>query len=347
MVHHRYKLRKATAFKKGHRYYKTDLNAIRNKYQVDKREVHYKRLNISDYERTTERQEDSAEKPPTDVRLLRPAKGHLTSLEKAQVGFVESEMDTYRLFHLKSLDQMYSESYREHYRRSPKCGGDLHIDIENEKSWGLGWKEQLKCSTCAYKSKMYKLYKSIETGKPGPNPADLNYLVHVGLSHGATSSSGLCKVFLSMNMPSPFPQSMQRSANQVGQLLIKENQANMKQIRELLKNINVWRGHKPDAPISIAMDGTYNNRLGSKKGTSPMQPATQTVHITNEEVTQKKYIINVVVKNKLCKTGRLHNAKTPEKVICPNHPGKCTANISLETVIGEYAFCCHAKHSSH
>ena len=31
----------------------------------------------------------------------------------------------------------------------------------------------------------------------------------------------------------------------------------MKQIRELLKNINVWRGHKPDAPISNAMVGTY------------------------------------------------------------------------------------------
>ena len=50
----------------------------------------------------------------------------------------------------------------------------------------------------------------------------------------------------------------------------------------------------------------------------PMQPATQTVNITNEEVTQKKYIINVVVKNKLWKTGRLHNAKTPEKVTRPN-----------------------------
>ena len=35
------------------------------------------------------------------------------------------------------------------------------------------------------------------------------------------------------------------------------------------------------------MDGTYNNRLGSKNGTSPMQPAKQTVHITNEEVTPK------------------------------------------------------------
>ena len=79
----------------------------------------------------------------------------------------------------------------------------------------------------------------------------------------------------------------------------------------------------------------------------PMQPVTQTVNITNEEVTQKKYIINVVVKNKLCKTGRLHNAKTPEKVTCQNHPGKCTANISLETVIGEHAFCCHVKHSNH
>ena len=33
---------------------------------------------------------------------------------------------------------------------------------------------------------MYKLDKSIETGKPGPNPAYLTYLVHEGLSHGAT-----------------------------------------------------------------------------------------------------------------------------------------------------------------
>ena len=91
------------------------------------------RHNISDCERATERQKDSAEKHPTDVRLLRPAKGNLTSVEKAQVGSVASEMDTYRLFHLKSLHQMYSESYRELYKRSPKCGGDLHIDIENEK----------------------------------------------------------------------------------------------------------------------------------------------------------------------------------------------------------------------
>ena len=69
------------------------------------------------------------------------ATGNLTSLEKAQVGSVASEMETYRLVHLKSLDQMYSVSYREHYKRSPKCGGDFHIDIENEQRWGLGWKE--------------------------------------------------------------------------------------------------------------------------------------------------------------------------------------------------------------
>ena len=46
-------------------------------------------------------------------------------------------------------------------------------------------------------------------------------------------------------------------------------------------------------------------------------------------------------------TGSFHNAKTPEKSTYPNHPGKCTANISLETVIGEHAFCCHVKHSNH
>ena len=195
-----------------------------------------------------------------------------------------------------------------------KSWGDLHIDIENEQSWGLGWKGQHKCRMCAYKSKLYKLYKAIETGKPGPNPADLNYLVHVGLSHGATSSSGLCKVFLSMNMPSPFQQSMQRSANQVGQFLIKENQANMKQIRELL-----------NAPISVAMDGTYNNRLGSKKA-----------HLECN-LQHKQYILPMKKRHRKITLSMLwsktsyarHNAKTPEKVICPNHPGKCTANISL------------------
>ena len=92
--------------------------------------------------------------------------------------------------------------------------------------------------------------------------------------------------------PSQYPQSMQKSANNMSQLLIEGNKGNVKQIRELLKNINVWRGHSPDAPITQWM-GLSTTDLD---GTSSMQPATHAVHLTTEETTKDKFIINVVVK---------------------------------------------------
>jgi hypothetical protein len=52
-------------------------------------------------------------------------------------------------------------------------------------------------------------------------------------------------------------------------------------------------------------------------------------------VAYKRQVMNVINKSKLCQTGRVLEHKTGERVTCPNHDGRCTANLASSAPISD------------
>ena len=79
-----------------------------------------------------------------------------------------SEIDTYRLLHLRLTAILWNDAFAEHSRYSPNCSsGFLNWDIDREVKFSLCWREALSCSKCQYKSKTYKLYEELQCTKEG------------------------------------------------------------------------------------------------------------------------------------------------------------------------------------
>ncbi|KAK3595363.1 hypothetical protein CHS0354_008786 [Potamilus streckersoni] len=106
----------------------------------------------------------------------------------------------------------------------------------------------------------------------------------------------------------------------------------MADYRKVVKEFNCMIGNKTNI-IDIQCDSSYNNAINSGVGKTPFQPATQRTHILVDDTTPEK-VINITKKNKVCMLGKMH-ASDDEAKLC-----QCTANISLQTNIGdEYTFC--------
>ena len=57
---------------------------------------------------------------------------------------------------------------------------------------------------------------------------------------------------------------------------------------------------KDTKAVNVQADGCYNNALYSGVGKTPFQPSTQAIYVVPEIETNKKQIINVQTKSKLC-----------------------------------------------
>lgn len=223
---------------------------------------------------------------------------------------------------------MWNTSFREHLSEKPNCRGNLLWDDSKEEQRGFVWRAILFCDKCNYISKKFNLYTTLQSKKRGPKTAAINHGMQVGLSQVPIGGAGLRKILLSGNIPAPSTKGMQLSANIVNEQLISANQKDMANIRNELKLINDMRGHAQNQ-IDIESDGCYNNPLYSGVGKTPFQPATQSCYVVVENMTDKKLVINLVTKNKLCSYGKDHSEDDLNIKEC-----KCTQNLQMTESIG-------------
>ena len=85
---------------------------------------------------------------------------------------------------------------------------------------------------------------------------------------------------------------------------------------------------KDTKAVNVQTDGCYNNALYSGVGKTPFQPSTQAIYVVAENETNKKQIINVQTKSKLC-----WKLKHCSGIEC-QHSGECFANIDMASNIG-------------
>lgn len=267
-----------------------------------------------------------------EQKFLRPVQRTPTPLEVSQVAQPGSSTDTNAIYHRGKLIQLFQEATAGHQEFSPGCSGLLDFDDSMRVQRGLAWKESMKCVTCGYQSPVRNIYETVQANRRGPKTAALNYAAQVGLSHTSIASTGLSNILLAMDIPSPSLSGMQKCANKVGDMLVEHNTENMREIRKELQELNTLKGLPASAPVNVEMDGRYNNPIYSAVGNSPFQAATQVSHITVENATRKKYVVDVQTHSKLCQQGELI-ARTTGHRPCPEHPG-CTADLPQSAVIG-------------
>ena len=257
--------------------------------------------------------------------FLRPKSTESLVDRFAKMNLPDAERQSYRIMQMERVAELFGRSYSEHRTQSPNCSKFLQWDFAREKQRGLVWIESLKCTSCGYESTPEKLYTEVDVpGQRGRRAAQPNLGIHVGLSHTELSVTGLSHLLNSINIPSPSFSAMQSAANKVGTLLVEENCTSMRRLRA---SVNEVAGEK----LKLSMDGRYNNPPRTAAGNTPFQAATQVVHLTAEDNTKERLILDVNCGNKLCHRGQLlaQGGFAP----CPNHDG-CTANLELDAPIG-------------
>jgi len=229
----------------------------------------------------------------------------------------------YALLHFEKTAELFNTAFKEHHNFDGECKGDLTWDMEHSVKWGLCRKMALKCTKCSYKSTCTKLYHEVPSDKKGPKAAGPNVSVQVALNRQGIGASGLIDLVHGMQMEAPCFSSLGKAGHKVCQTITEENQRDMSNKGNYLKELNEQLGRKRDL-ITVEADGTYNNALYSGVGKTATQPATQATYLVSENVSAHKYVLHVGTYNKLCRA-------------CPDgqHGGaNCTQTVAENSVIG-------------
>ena len=241
-----------------------------------------------------------------------------------------SDSGEYRILAPEKILQLLNKAMTDH--STSKCNAP-NFDWDAEEQWGWCWAMGLACKNCQYRSTKHKLFYEVPSKSRGRKAATANVGLQVGLSQNMIANTALSQVLACANIMPPHNKSMQKQANKVGEVLTELNEQDMEKQRQTISKIQEYRGRRNE-PIAAEGDGRYNNSLFSGGGKTPFQPATQTVYTLAENVTPKKKIISIYTGNKLCQqTARLRDSG--KEVTCPNHTGKCTANLQLTDSIGD------------
>jgi hypothetical protein len=238
----------------------------------------------------------------------------------------DNNKDTNRILHIGKTEQLWNKAIADHFP-PPPCKGELSWDIENEVQRGLGWIIGLKCSCGHFTGEKMRLFDTIDSdvGKRGPKKCATNVGVQIGLTHTRIGPSALRNILLSSNIPAPSVRSMQTTANQVGDAIIKLNKSDMSEQRQHIGDVNEARGLPRDSAVRVEGDARYNNPLYSGSGTTPFQPATQAVYAVSENVTPNKKVVAVCIVNKMCSKGCQDDEQ---------HEHNCKKNMGMSKQIG-------------
>lgn len=229
---------------------------------------------------------------PGSARLLRPAPDVESSPENTATSSPDQHSGT-RMVAIEQVIEMLNDVYRDHRDESDDCK-DLHVRIAKEKKWGLGWRYQVCCVNCKFVSQEHKLYKEIETKRPGPNPAAVNHTFQAGLQDTPMGNSKARYLLAAADIPPPSRSAMQKTSNLVGKATKQLNMEDMKDKLETVRKTNELRGVSDPSVINVAFDARYNSpKLGSSK--KPGTASSQAIGIACETVTDRKFIVGMAV----------------------------------------------------
>ena len=264
---------------------------------------------------------------PTDETALRP-------LPEQEIP-PSNKISTNIIVNKAKMCDMWNRAFKEHIVSKPNCQGNLWWDEEATCQWGLSWRAVVKCLKCRYRSPQFKLYEEIESGSRGPNPSAIDIGVQIGLSKNGMSNAGLVEILTAANIKPAAFTTLQRAANTVGKIIVEENEEDLAEKCEKIKDYHISLGENPDHPTPVEADATYNNALFSGVGKTPFQAGTQCVLTVSENLTSSKSILAVKTYSKLCSCTPIEDRRRKKNVgEYSGHLADCTANLEKDSSIG-------------
>jgi hypothetical protein len=263
----------------------------------------------------------------TGATILRPSGQNPTYLEKYNTNEQVNRGDnsTYMIVHRGNTLDLFNQAFRDHTNVSPTCHGNLEWNDRTSERRGICWFIGLMCPRCKFTTSKHKLYKEVQTSDRGRKAAAPNVSIQIGMARHGIGPTGIADIITSINMAPPSVSGLHRTACKVADMVIEENERDMTNIVEHLKDINELQGLPRDNPINAEADGTYNNRIGSGAGLKISQPGTQATYLMCEQKTNKKYIISVKCYSNICTCPRKRNGQ---------HNTTCVKNLADGTPIG-------------
>ena len=278
---------------------------------------------------------------PCPPKLLRPRPKSPDPIDEyLETDVPDPDNHTYKHYVPSLVSVMWNATIKEHSIKKNECKGNLEFDSDASIKWGYGWKERLKCVKCDFVGNFYKLFHEVDNTKKGRKAATINMGIQAGLMTTAISNKSFREISLSSNVIPANLSGMQRLTNRVSSEMVTYNRQDMKDIRESLVEENEMVGYSNPHHVNVETDGRYNNPIFNSDVT-PFQAGTQVVQTMVENNSKLKRIIGVYTGNKLCNiASRLRNKGI--EIICPNHEGYCSANLSEDFAIGN-----EMEHSKH
>ncbi|CAH1245535.1 Hypp7501 [Branchiostoma lanceolatum] len=231
------------------------------------------------------------------VMLLRPKKEPCSKIARAVArGYTRDDARD------DNLDDL-----RDHDQEHPTCKALVRLSAKLERKVGLATSETFVCDKCKYKSKGKKFYDEIDKDagqgcRRGRKVAVPNMAVQVALANSSIGVAAFRQFAAAMDLPVPVSSQMRKNARKYSDLMVRENERDMKAWSEKVKEMNSILGNAPDSPIKGEADSRYKSAFAEAVlNLSAAAAPTQT-----------------------CETWRVQKAK--------KH--KCTANLKQHDVIG-------------
>ena len=99
-----------------------------------------------------------------------------------------SELDSYRLVHLRKTAEMWNQVFQDHKKASPKCKKDFYPGTWR-KNKNLVYAGGRACAaTLATLHQRCTIFDEVQKNTPGRRTANIDQGIHVGLSQTSTGS---------------------------------------------------------------------------------------------------------------------------------------------------------------
>ena len=230
-----------------------------------------------------------------------------------------------RILSISEVFKMMNSVYIDHQQLS-KCNS-LHVVVDDETKNGLGWSYKVACKNCNFVSKTYDLFERCKLEgdrKPihGPQAAVLNVSLAMALTDVSIGIQAFRYICCCLDIPPATKTNMHRHMCNTSDSIKQLNETDMTKKLQLASQQN-----NSDDPsgLTVAGDGKYQSR-GKVAYNRPGQNASQAYMAFKELHTANKYIIGLVVENKLCWTGAFLKARGFD-VKCPEGHEGCTSNL--------------------
>ncbi|CAH1245534.1 Hypp7504 [Branchiostoma lanceolatum] len=285
------------------------------------------------------------------VMLLRPKKEPCSKIARAVArGYTRDDarddnlddLVGYRIWLARDAVKACTKAQRDHDQEHPTCKALVRLSAKLERKVGLATSETFVCDKCKYKSKGKKFYDEIDKDagqgcRRGRKVAVPNMAVQVALANSSIGVAAFRQFAAAMDLPVPVSSQMRKNARKYSDLMVRENERDMKAWSEKVKEMNSILGNAPDSPIKGEADSRYKSALYAGLGKKPGQPSPHAHSTFCEGVTARRLILAHFLAQKQCSTcqrQQLRRKRVRPGRVQKAKKHKCTANLKQHDVIG-------------